>query len=312
MSKKILLTGSNGLLGQKLVEIIPQQGRYELIASGRGENRNPIEGRGNYTYLTLDITDRNEVLSIFEKEKPDYIIHTAAMTNVDQCEQDKEGCQKNNVDAVKYLTEAAEKTGTFFLHLSTDFIFDGTEGPYAESAKPNPLSYYGETKLFAEEIVKSCKTRWAIARTVLVYGIAHDMSRSNIILWVKKNLEEGKSIQVVNDQWRTPTLAEDLAAGCFLIIKTESEGIFNISGKDFLSPYQMALMTAEFFKLDKKLIVETDGSKFVQPAKRPPKTGFIIKKAEDLLGYRPHSFQEGIGLLAQQLHQAKKNNPVKN
>lgn len=305
MNKKILLTGANGLLGQKLVDLIPAQGGFDLIATGRGENRNPISESTPYEYIQLDITSRDEVLEVIGKTKPDYIIHTAAMTNVDQCEEDKEGCRKNNVDAVQYLVEAAEKNNSFLLHLSTDFIFDGANGPYLEEANPNPISYYGESKLAAENIVLNAKCQWAIARTVLVYGLAHDMSRSNIILWVKQSLENGKSIQVVNDQWRTPTLAEDLAMGCFLIMKHNKTGIFNISGSDLLSPFQMATMTANYFKLDKNLIQETDGSKFQQKAKRPPKTGFIIKKAETLLGYKPRTFEQGIKVLAEQLEQVK-------
>lgn len=301
MNKKILLTGANGLLGQKLVELIPTQEGYDLIATGRGENRNPVSEDHKYEYLKLDITDKSQVMEVISDIKPDFIINTAAMTNVDQCEDDREGCWKNNVDAVGNLVAACEETGSFLIHLSTDFIFDGTEGPYPEEANPNPLSYYGETKLEAEKIITDSGIKWAIARTVLVYGMAHDMSRSNIILWVKKSLEEGKNINVVNDQWRTPTLAEDLAMGCFLIMKHEKTGIFNISGKELLNPYQMAIMTANYFKLDKSLINETDGSKFQQKAKRPPKTGFIIKKAETVLGYQPRSFEQGIKVLEEQL-----------
>ena len=143
--------------------------------------------------------------------------------------------------------------------------------------------------------------RWAIARTVLVYGIAYDMSRSNIILWVKKSLEDGKNIKVVTDQWRTPTLAEDLAMGCYLIANQEAEGIFNISGKDLLTPYEMAIMTADYFELDKSLIAQADSSTFSQPAKRPARTGFVLDKARSILGYEPRSFTEGIAILAGQL-----------
>ncbi len=308
MSKKILITGANGLLGQKLVQLIPGVEGFQLIATGRGANRNPISKDQPYAYVQLDITNPDQVMEVVGREKPDYIIHTAAMTNVDECEEDKEGCWKNNVDAVRYLIEAAENHQAFFLHLSTDFIFDGAAGPYNEEAEASPVSYYGESKLAAERIVRNSSTRWAIARTVLVYGLAHDMSRGNIILWVKKNLEDKKAIQVVNDQWRTPTLAEDLAMGCFLIVKNDATGIFNISGKDLLNPYQMAIMAANYFQLDTSLIVETDGNKFQQKAKRPPKTGFDIRKAERLLGYTPHSFEEGIEILARQLKEI--HNPV--
>jgi dTDP-4-dehydrorhamnose reductase len=249
----------------------------------------------------MDITNQASINAAMDGYQPDIVIHTAAMTNVDECEQKKEECWQMNVTAVEYLIKACERTGAFLLHLSTDFIFDGLAGPYTEEGQPNPVSYYGDSKLAAEQLLEASTIDWAIARTVLVYGIAHDMSRSNIILWVKKSLEEGKTINVVNDQWRTPTLAEDLAKGCYLIAKNRAQGIFNISGKDLLTPFEMAIQTADYFGLDKSLINETDGSMFTQLAKRPAKTGFILAKAEKELGYKPVSFTEGIGILAGQL-----------
>lgn len=298
MAKKILITGSNGLLGQKLVELISKDTNYELIATSRGENR--LSNKNGYKYHPLDVTDREDVKLVMKKFEPNFVIHTAAMTNVDQCESQRDECWQLNVRAVEYLVEFCQKTNCFLLHLSTDFIFDGENGPYDEEAVAKPISYYGTSKLAAERTVMKSKIPYAIARTVLVYGIAEDMSRSNIILWVKKSLEDKKTIQVVNDQWRTPTLAEDLAIGCFLIVKKEAAGIFNISGKDFLSPYQMAIKTADYFELDKSFIVESDSTKFTQPAKRPPRTGFIIDKAVKELGYNPVSFDEGIAIVANQ------------
>lgn len=298
--KKILITGSNGLLGQKLVSLLASTAEYELIATARGANRLPHSA--SYTYHPLDITDRTQVHELIGLVKPDYIIHTAAMTNVDQCETEKEACWQLNVHAVEYLVEASKQNGSYLLHLSTDFIFDGQHGPYDEKAEARPLSFYGESKLAAEQVLQNSSIAWAIARTVLVYGIAHDMSRSNIILWVKKSLESQKSIQVVDDQWRTPTLAEDLAMGCYLLVKHEAEGIFNISGKDMLTPYQMALQTADYFNLDKSFINRADSATFSQPAKRPARTGFIIDKARETVGYNPHSFDEGIDILAQQIY----------
>ena len=297
---KILITGSNGLLGQKLTDLLaPMQG-VELIATGKGKDRYP-HSQHHYTYCTMDITNEAEVMEVITQQQPDAIINSAAMTNVDQCEDEKEACWNLNVHAVENLVKAAETNNTFLLHLSTDFIFDGEDGPYAEEAIANPVSYYGESKLAAEKLLQESNIDWAIARTVLVYGIAHDMSRSNIILWVKGSLENKKHIRVVNDQWRTPTLAEDLAKGCYLIASQQAKGVFHLSGKDFLNPYQMAMMTADFFSLDASLIEEVDASVFSQKAKRPPKTGFVIEKARKELGYEPVSFQEGIELLAEQL-----------
>lgn len=299
MNKKILITGSNGLLGQKLVSLILQENDFSLIATAKGENR--IQSLyPDMRYVEMDITDKENVLDVIASEKPDYIIHTAAMTQVDDCEKDKNLCDLLNVKAVAYITEACEKYDVHLVHLSTDFIFDGKDGPYTEEDKPNPISYYGISKLKSEELVKNSNCKWAIVRTVLVYGIVHEMSRSNIILWVKKSLKEGKTINVVNDQWRSPTLAEDLAMGCYLICKKDASGIFNISGPDFLTPYDMAIATADHFKLNKKLINEVDGTVFKQDADRPPKTGFILDKARNVLDYHPHTFIEGIKIIARQ------------
>lgn len=297
---KILVTGTNGLLGQKLVKLILDEGNHNLIATARGTNRLPFP-EDDYVFESLDITDRTQVQSVIGKHKPEAVIHTAAMTNVDQCELERKACWDLNVTAVKHIVEACELNNSFLLHLSTDFIFDGEDGPYDEDAKANPISYYGESKLAAEHILKESEIDWAIARTVVVYGIAHDMSRTNIILWVKKSLEEGKEIKVVDDQLRSPTLAEDLAKGCLLISEQRAKGIFNICGSDLLTPYEMAIKTASFFNLSTTAMQKADASTFTQTAKRPPKTGLLIEKARTVLGYEPHTFDEGIAIVAEQM-----------
>lgn len=295
---KILITGSNGLLGQKLVALMAAKPEIELVVTAKGENRLP---KGNYIYESLDITKKEQINTIINYYAPDVIIHSAAMTQVDDCEQNKKACWTVNVDGTRYLLEAIKNTTTHFVYVSTDFVFDGSHGPLDENAEPNPVNYYGESKLAAEQLVQQHAQSWAIVRTVLVYGIAHDMGRSNIILWVKKSLEAQKDINVVTDQWRTPTLAEDLAMGCYLVAKQKAQGIYHISGKDMMTPYDIAIKTADFFELNKSLIHKTDASQFSQPAKRPPKTGFIIEKAKKQLGYKPHSFEEGLKILQNQL-----------
>jgi len=298
---RILITGANGLLGQKLVDLLAKDANIDLVATARGENRLPYsEG---YSYRSMDITDRQQVLDVIGEVRPDAVIHGAAMTDVDKCELDKDACWLQNVTAVEHIVEGCRQTGAFLCHVSTDFIFDGEEGPYDEQAEGNPISFYGWSKYAAEKVVINSSLRWAIARTVLVYGIAHDMSRSNIILWVKKSLEDGKKINVVTDQFRSPTLAEDLATGCALIATKQAEGVFNISGKEVITPYEMAIQTADFFNLDKSLIAQADGSTFKQTARRPSRTGFIIDKARTVLDYNPHSFSEGIAILADQISQ---------
>lgn len=295
---KILVTGANGLLGQKLTSLLCTDPEIEVIATTRGKlSYTLINGR----FEKLDVTQEVEVERVINSIKPDVVIHTAAMTQVDQCETEQATCWLNNATAVEYIVKACEKSGALLIHISTDFIFDGSHGPLEETATPNPISYYGQSKLEGERIVQKSTLRWAILRTVLVYGVTKDMSRSNIVLWVKKSLEEGKSINVVNDQWRTPTLAEDLAMGCMLAAKKRAKGIYNISGSEMMTPYDIAIRTARFFKLDEKLIKVTDSTQFKQPARRPPRTGFIIDKAKRELGYSPHTFEEGLEVIKLQM-----------
>ena len=295
---RILVTGSNGLLGQKLTNLLSRESGVELFATSRGNARGDAP---KVNFMTLDVTHETEVQRIVADVKPEVLIHTAAMTQVDQCETDRGACWLNNVKAVEHVARACERVKAHLIHLSTDFIFDGTAGPLDEAAKPGPISYYGESKLASEYAVQKLHTPWTIVRTVLVYGVTADLTRQNIVLWVKNSLEAGKPIRVVNDQWRTPTLAEDLAIGCWLAAKKKANGIFHVSGSEMMTPLEIARRTANHFKLDQSLINETNSKEFQQPARRPARTGFIIDKAKRELGYQPHSFEEGLSLVGNQL-----------
>jgi len=297
---KILITGANGLLGQKIIKEILIEGKYNAIATGRGDCRLPTEW-GGYIYEEMDITKISEVMDVFKVYAPDYVIHAASMTDVDRCEVNRHACFEQNVTATLNIMKGSAMAKSHLIFISTDFIFDGKNGPYDELAKPNPLNYYGKTKTDTEVAIQDYKYNWTIVRTNLVYGIAHDMSRSNIILWVKKGLEQKKELSLVDDQFRTPTLAEDLANGCLLIVEKNATGIFNISGDELLTPYDMAIMTATFFELNPERIKKTDSSIFTQVATRPLKTGFNISKAKNILGFKPKSFTEGIAILAKQI-----------
>jgi len=297
--KTILVTGSNGLLGQKLTEKVLAEGRVKLIATSKGANRYPIAN--GYEYAEMDILNNGLVKQVIEKYQPDAIIHTAAMTNVDTGEADKELCHQLNVDATQNLISLCEKNNIRFIHLSTDFIFDGADGPYKEEDAPNPLSYYGETKLLAELAVKESTANWAILRTILVYGITNDMSRSNIVLWAKGALEKGQAINVVNDQWRMPTLAEDLAEACLLAVEKNAQGIYHVSGKDYISIAGLVRKVADYWSLDKSIISEISSESLNQSAKRPIKTGFVLDKTIKDLDYKPHSFEEGLKIVDEQM-----------
>ncbi|MFT3705809.1 MAG: SDR family oxidoreductase [Agriterribacter sp.] len=290
---KILITGANGLLGQYLIRDLATAG-HEVVATNRGNSRLPHFKHLSYQYISMDITNNSGVQDIIEKASPDCIIHAAAMAQPDACELNKTDCWNTNVKATAYIAAAAEKNNSRLIYISTDFVFDGKDGPYNEGDDPSPINYYGESKLAAENIVQQSNTDWAIVRTVLVYGNILAGTRSNVVTWVKENLENKKPIKVVSDQVRTPTYVEDLSKGIVLIAEKSATGIFHISGKEVFTPYDMAILVADFFGLDKTLMEKVDAAIFTQPAQRPLKTGFIIEKAEKELGYHPVSFTEGI------------------
>jgi dTDP-4-dehydrorhamnose reductase len=355
---KILVTGSNGLLGQKIIYGLlkinagqhplgecqwPTAKGLTIIATSKGENR-LIEKQG-YLYEQLDISDKTQVETLFQKHLPDIVINTAAMTNVDACETQKKECWDANVTAIQNIVDTLERlkhshppsnithpspsvlngvheSGVYtppggglqhptsninhlefpqLIHISTDFIFDGENGPYTEEDTPNPLSYYALSKWEGEKIVQSSKLKWAILRTIIVYGIVDHMSRSNVVLWAKEALTKGQKINVVDDQFRSPTLSEDLAQGCILAALKGASGIFNVSGKDTMSILELVYRVAGFWNLDKSLVSPIKTASLNQAAKRPPRTGFILDKATKELGYVPHSFEEGLAILDQQL-----------
>ena len=291
---KIAITGANGLLGQHLVQLLLNEG-YSVVATGRGPDRSSFAFNSKgYRYYELDIVDHKRMNELWQSEKPEVLVHAAAVTQVDECELNQEQCQWVNVQGTVSATKAAEKYCRHIIFVSTDFVFDGVDGSYSEEAELKPLSFYGKTKQEGERLVSHAKIPWAIVRTCLVYGNALSGSRANIISWVKESLENNKPIRVVSDQYRTPTYVEDLAKGILLIIQKKATGIYHISGNEILTPYEIALQTAHFLGLNNKLIEEVNASVFTQLAKRPPKTGFNIGKARKELGYEPISFIDGL------------------
>ena len=297
MSKKVLITGSNGLLGQKLVSLLKND--HQLLATSSGQNI--INDKSNYSYSSLDITDAKSVELLFHSFKPDVVINTAAMTNVDGCEDEKDKCFDINVKAVQTLADLCQDSNAHLIHISTDFIFDGQDGPYKEDDLANPLSYYGKSKYESELVLDESKANWTILRTIILYGTADNLKRNNIVLWGRKALKDGQSLNIIDDQFRSPTLAEDLAQACRLALEKNAFGIFNVSGKDIMSIFEMVERMADFYKCDKSNINKISSDTLNQKAKRPPKTGFVLDKAIKELGYQPHSFEQGLQILENQL-----------
>ena len=283
-----------------MVKLLLSKNNYEIHALSRGENR--LANKEGYTYHRIDITKKDELTKLVSDIQPLYIVHTAAMTNVDACELNQTGCDMINVDTVKTLVDLCKINNIHLIHLSTDFIFDGMKGAfYTEEDDPNPLSYYGLSKLKSEKIILNTISRYTIIRTILVYGLVDHNDRSNIVLWVKNSIENKKEINVVTDQYRMPTLAEDLAESCLLAIENDAFGIYHVSSNKLMSIYEIAIEVAKMFHLDVNYIKPIITSELNLPAKRPFKTGFDLNKSITELKLPSYTFVERLQVFKNQL-----------
>lgn len=289
---KVLITGANGFLGYYLTEQLLEKS-YDVIATGKGESRLPFYGDKHFKYVAMDFTDPFAVHDVFEKHKPGMVVHAGAMSKPDDCEQNQWQAYLTNVEGTITMLLNAGEQKSFFVFISTDFIFDGENGMYSEDDNPGPVNFYGKTKLEAEDAVKEYEYDWTIVRTVLVYG-KPVTGKGNILSVVKEKLEKGEEYSVFDDQVRTPTFVGDLAWGIVSVLEKRATGIYHLSGMDVLTPYEMACKTADYLGLNKSLIKKVTATGIIQAAKRPAKTGFIIAKAKKELGYKPVCFEEGL------------------
>ena len=289
---RILVTGSNGFLGHRLVASLRLRTDVELIATSLGpDRRSDTEG---YLYVPLDVTSEQAVQEVCGRHRPDAIIHTAAITQVDQAEQQPARCRRLNVGAVAHLVSACARYSIHLLQLSTDFVFDGLSGPYAESDPVSPISVYGWSKAAAEKLLSDSEISWAVVRTILVYGQEVPGGRSNIVQWSTKVLQSGSPVQVVNDQYRTPTFVEDLAQACIEIALKKEQGIFHISGEEEVSIFELVGHVAQHLGLSMEKVQSVNSSDLAGAELRPPRTGFILGKAKSRIHFEPVSLETGL------------------
>ncbi len=296
MTRRILITGANGLLGQALTDRLHPLRDYEILATSRDDvSFHPAQP----DHERLDITHRSRIAEVVDGFEPDVLVNCAAMTHVDTCETNQKECWTVNASAVEDISGLCAERDIHLVHVSTDFVFNGADGPYRENDSPDPVNYYGEAKLAGERSIQDSKVgRWTIARTVLVYGTAEKLGRSNIALWIIDELLNDREVQIVTDQWRTPTYVHDLAHGIQQIIDRSAEGTYHLSGPELLSVHNFAKRIASVYGFDESLVQPTTSEALGQTARRPPRTGFIIEKAQDELGFQPHSIDEALKDLA--------------
>jgi dTDP-4-dehydrorhamnose reductase len=295
IKKRILVIGANGMLGQRIIRLFAAQENIQLL----GSSFEPAPCFNNVDYKSCDITVREAIKDIILDFYPDYIINAAAFTNVDLCETEREKAWKINVKGVEYLAEASRVIDAHLIHISTDYIFDGTKGPYDERAKPNPLGYYGRTKLASENVLKISGTYYTILRTNVLYGMADN--RPDFVRWVVNSMKKGTPIRIVTDQVNNPTFIDDLVQAINKALEYKKYGIYNIGGREFISRYDFTLRIADYFNLDKSLITPIVTEELNQPAKRPLHSGLITIKAESELEFKPHSINETLAIIKKDL-----------
>ena len=296
VKKRILVTGANGMLGQRAIHFYKKNN--DLAVLGTSIEKDSI--LSCIDYVSCDITVRDKIKKVVSDFCPDFIVNTAAFTNVDLSEKEKETAWKINVKGVEYLAEAARVIDAHIIHISSDYIFDGTNGPYSENDKPNPLGYYGRTKLASENALRISGTMHTILRTNVLYGIAD--SRPDFVRWVVKSVRDEKQINIVTDQINNPTFTDDLVQAINKIIEFRKQGIYHIGGREFLNRFEFCEIIAEIFSLNKNLIKPILTEHLKQQAKRPLKSGLLTLKSETELGYKAHTIGEALAIMKRELN----------
>ncbi len=291
----ILIVGAGGLLGQKLVEVFKRESEYAIVASELSGN--------NDSLISLDITERQKVMDCVAELRPSVIVNAAAFTDVDRAETERELAYKVNATAVGHLAEAANVFNAKLVHISTDYVFNGQKGNYEENSLPDPLGYYGKTKLAGENLAKAQLEDLAILRTQVLYGFGKGIKK-NFVLWVLDKLKEGAGFSVVTDQVGNPTLADELAYAVLKVVERNAKGLYHVSGFDVMSRFEFARKIAAVFGHDPGLISQMTSDKLNQKAKRPMNSSFVCLKAQTELGLKMPTVEDSLTIMKRQMKQA--------
>jgi dTDP-4-dehydrorhamnose reductase len=296
---KLLITGASGLYGSKLAELATAR-NYEVY-SGFSRDE-PVCG----TPVQFDVSDKSRVEKVLEKVGPEVVVHAAALTDVDKCEINKELAWKINAEGTRNIADAVKTSGAFLIYASTDYVFNGETGHYKEDARPDPINYYGFTKLKAEELVKGLVGEYCIARASVIYGSTPAAGKVNFALWLLNKLERSEKARIVTDQWNSPTLNTNLADMTLEIIERKLTGIFHLSGATRISRYDFAKRIAENFNLDSDLISPTASAEFSWAAKRPRDSSLDTAKAQQTLKNKPLQINQALERMKQELAHSSK------
>lgn len=289
---KILIIGANGFTGRRILDILSAENIYEVTGCSLHAD---IRTGEEHRFVQVDINDHTAIAALFDEVHPDVAVNCSALSVPDYCEKNHDEAFAANVSAVENMAVCCERVGCRFIHLSTDFVFDGRHNRlYTEEDTPSPVNYYGRTKYEGEQAVAKVCSSYAIVRVVVVYGKGLPGQHGNILQLVKNRLETGQEIRVVSDQYRTPTYVSDIAEGVRLLMHAPVNGIYHICGKENLSIAEIAYRVADFFGLDRSLIRPVTTEEMNEATPRPRYSGLSIEKAVRDLGYAPHTLEEGM------------------
>jgi len=286
---RILITGANGMLGEKCIKTLGTQ--HILIATDLAEEPSDPQILGEHSYQRLDITDRSAIKAILARFAPKIVVNCAAFTDVDGSEDQRELAYAVNVGGVQNFIAELTDESVHFIQISTDYVFDGRNGPYRENDPVNPISYYGWTKLEAEKVLMDAHCRWTIIRTNVLFGQSRYRAAS-FVDWVIRNLAASKAIRVVNDQFGNPTWADGLAEVIAAVIEQRLTGLYHYGGRDYVNRYEFAQLIAEVFDLDASLIIPITTESLNQKAKRPLRSGLICEKIVQALNIQLYSLRD--------------------
>jgi dTDP-4-dehydrorhamnose reductase len=288
---KLLVTGASGLLGNKIVALAKND--YTIIPVHRTK---PLSSNS----VRLDITDTIEVSTLLGRLEPDIVVHAASETNVDKCEIEKEQAWKINADGTRNIAEACQKVNAKLVYISTDYVFDGEKGLYNEEDKPNPVNYYGLTKLEGEKKVIEYCMNYAILRTSVLYG--WHQWKQNFATWIINKLKQQQEITVVEDHYNTPTLADNLAEMAVEVAEKDMRGLYHASGRERISRFEFAKQIARTFDLNSDLIKPVKMSQLTAwIAKRPRDSSLNTSKIQKQLKTKPLNITEGLNKMKQEM-----------
>ena len=290
----LLITGASGLFGSKLSELATA-GNYNVYS---GYSQDPV---ASGTSIQFDVSDKNQVGAVFKKVNPEVVVHAAALTDVDKCELDRELAWKINVEGTRNIAEAVKSSHAFLVYISTDYVFNGETGGYAEADATDPINYYGFTKLKAEELVQDLVDEYCIARTSVIYGSTPVAGKINFALWLFNLLKKKEQVKIVTDQWNSPTLNTNLANMTLEIIQRKFTGVFHLSGATRISRYDFAKVIAQTFNLDENLINPCSSADFSWTAKRPRDSSLNTSKAQQSLKNKPLQIHQSLERMKQEL-----------